>query len=135
MVYERQIKLIPGYDHSDDPDPKQRKYGQHCPEFMFIVKNGRGAIVFQVSTGWYKMHKEASGASCRLAWHIPASANPLENLKHSVVGPVDCEIIGQKCVGSSCMDHDNKLYDLMRLGPLEDFWQALEAKHKEIICG
>lgn len=130
MTYTREIIFVPGYDYRDDPEKK--KYGQHCPEIMFIVRNGKGAVVFQVSTGWYKMFEAPGGPSCRIAWHLPASANPIDNLKHSQSEPTDCEIIKGKCVGSSCMDHDNKLYDTLRLKPQEEFWLALEKFHSEV---
>lgn len=133
--YIREVKFFSGWNWKEDPDPKARQYGMHCPELLFVVRNGRGAIVLQVNT---KMHTQAEidkhgpwkwAPSANLASHTPLPFNPLDIGEKSIH---DCDIIHQKCTGQAWFAIDERWIILVIEGSQKQLFECLEKWHRHI---
>ena len=133
--YVREIKFIGGYDWKNDPDKSKRKYGMNTPGFLFIVRNGKGAITLDIATKWYTQeHIDHYGPwkwaiSANLASHTPLPSNPLELVDKTIT---DCDIIHQKCIGNAWYAIDERWNKLVIEGSTEHLFSCLEKWHKHI---
>lgn len=50
--FRREVCFEPGFDHRNDPDPKQREYGCHGMDIRFLLHGPRGSVQFLLYTGW-----------------------------------------------------------------------------------
>lgn len=127
-----EIKHLPGYDYRDNPE--KRKFGKTSPHILYICRNGKGAVVLDVTTGWYALDPwdKQGNYTVRIHWHIP-SKNRFEDLKWSTAEPQDCDIIHCKCVGSSTSIHAEDWMKLLCFASQEVFRSKMEQLHAYIL--
>lgn len=132
--YTCEVLHFPGFTKPLDPQDSRAKYGQHCLELGFVCKNGRGAVVLQVMTGWYPFTGvigESGHYNVRMCWHLPVPTNPLEYADQTVQ---NCNIINQQCIGSSHMDHDGLWMKMLCYSTKDHFWNAMKKFHTHMTC-
>lgn len=135
MTHECYVMHFPGFEMPDDPKDPRARYGRHCLELGFVCKNGRGAVVLQVMTGWYPaagIIGEARHFSARMTWHLPLPNDPT---KYDASSVSDCSIINQKCHGSSHSDHNGLWMKMLCYSTSDHFWNAMKKFHAHMTKG
>lgn len=69
--------FTPAFDKRN-PDP-HKNYGIHCVDMYFVVKGKKGAVSFQIMTGWFLEKNRDANEGMR---HFPIAA---DILTHSIV--------------------------------------------------
>lgn len=131
MTFTRRISFTPGYQTNPDIPEK----GQHPMHMAFILKSDKGALVFDINTGWYLAHKYRN-QSRPSVWSLVAHRHLDSNPNADESDMCDhCDLIDEPCVaenlyGLTSPVHDELFLTLLRDGE-EVLWARLEAIYAE----
>lgn len=128
--FEHKIVFTPGYDRRDE----RPSYGQHPMHLAFVVVGEKGALVFDILTGWYPDHTQRGTPrvwGCYAHYHL--DHDPLAD-EMSICD--NCEWLHNKpCVSeqvlSSTSAESNKIFDTFITQGEAGIWPLLDALYME----